>query len=215
MDYKENPMHKALLRSLAAVAGAITLTVGMATSAFAGPPFTVTVAGSTAGSYAVAGDSTSAVSIHAGVDYTCSSVHFDGTVPAGATSATIADLTGSTWSSCITFLGLDLSVQQIGTWEVDATSGPDDSGVTAVQVTGIDAIVTDTSTDGGICSYEVKGSAPGNFTNGTQIVQVNATSLTVSNVSGCFGLVSGPMSFSGTFHVTNPATDNEWPVTIS
>jgi hypothetical protein len=208
-------MHTALLRSLAASGGAIALTICMATSAFAGPPFTVTVAGNTSGSYAVAGDSTSAIAFHAGVDFSCSSIHFDGTVTAGSTATKIADLTGSTWNGCYTFLNMELSVQQIGTWEADATSGPDANGVTTEQVTNIDALVTDTSTDGGICSYEVTGSAPGTVTNGTQILQVNATNLTVSHVSGCFGLISGPMSFSGNFHATNPATGNEWPVTIS
>jgi hypothetical protein len=205
-------MRTALLRGLAAGAGAIALTVGVATSAVAGPPFTVTVGGNTAGSYAIAGDSTTAIAFHAGVDMSCGSIHFDGSVTAGSTSSKIADLSGSTWVNC---LNMDLSVQQIGTWEVDATSGPNASGVTQAQVTNIDAIVTDTSSGGGVCSFDVTGSAPGNFHNDTQDLTLNANNLTVSNVSGCFGLISGPMSFSGNFHVTNPATGNEWPVTIS
>jgi hypothetical protein len=208
-------MHKALLHSLAVVVGAITLTVGVATSAFAGPPFTVTVGGNTSGSYPVAGDSTSAIAFHAGVDFSCSSIHFDDTVAAGATSSKVADLTGSTWNNCKGPLNMDMTVQQVGTWEVDATSGPDANGVTQAQVTNILALVTDTSTGGGICSFRVTGSAPGNFDNDTQDLTLNVTNLPVSNVSGCFGLVSGPMSFSGTFHVTNPATGSEWPVTIS
>jgi hypothetical protein len=206
---------KNLLRSLAVTGAAAAVTVGMATSAFAGPPFTVTVGGNTSGTYAIAGDSTAAIAFHAGVDMSCSSVHVDGSVTAGSTSSKIADLTGSTWNNCKGPLNIDMTVQQVGTWEVDATSGPDASGVTQGQVTGIDAIVTDTSTGGGICSFEVTGQAPGNSTNGTQILQVNATSLTVSHVSGCFGLVTSPASFSGNFHVTNPATGNEWPVIIS
>lgn len=207
-------MRQALLRSLTA-GGALALALGMATAAVAGPTFTVTVGGSTFGSYSLAGDSTNGVTLSAAVTYHCSGAHFDGIVYAGSTSGKIADLTASDWYGCVGPLGFALTVQQTSTWEVDATNGPDANGVVQARITNVSAHIEDTSTDGGECAFDILGSTPATFTNGTQTLALNDTDLTVSNVVGCFGLIHDPAGFLGSFRITDPKTYGAYPITIS
>lgn len=202
-------------RSLAIGSGAIALTISMATAAVAGPPFTITVGSSTSGSYPVAGDSTGPVAITSGVTYSCSSVSIDGTIDAGTTSGKIADLTSSTWIGCSMPLGMAMSVQHNGIWEINALSGPDTNGTVQVRITNVSAHMEDTSSAGVTCSYDISGSVPATFDNATQVLAVNGSGLVVSNIHGCFGLITSTMNLSVSFQITDPTTYGAYPITIS
>lgn len=218
-------MRKNLLRGLAVIGAVAAVTISMAASAFAGPPFTVTVAGSTSGSYAFLGTSTAPINFTAGVSMSCSSVVVgsnDATkdhIDAGTHSTspyTIGSFQDSSWGGCTGPLGICMQVTQNGTWNINAISGPDASGVTTGSIANVSAHVQDCS-GGSTCRFDVNGSVQGTFTNGTQVLAVTGpSSLTVSNISGCFGLVTPTASFTGNFHVTDAAaTPAVYPVVIS
>lgn len=199
-------MRKNLLRGLAVTGAAAALSVGLVTSANAA---TVTGGG------AITGTASSISFTASSIGMSCGTVAFSGTSYTGTGLTKIADLSSSTWSNCLGPLSLPMTVTQSGTWAVNATSVS--GGVATGSVTGISVHVQDTSTGGGICKFDVSGSAPATFTNSTQILGVTASGLTVSGVSGCFGLLSGSSTaaFSGSFAVTNPATGAAWPITVS
>jgi hypothetical protein len=220
-------MRKNLLRGLAITGAATGTTLAMAASAFAGPPFTVSIPGVAAGGTApIAFVSTSSVSFTAGIALSCSAMDAAGTAHAGTISTspyTIADITSSVVSGCMGPLGMGLEVSQGHTWHVDATGGPDASGVTRVIIGSISAHVQDSSTHGGICSFDVTGTIGGTFTNSTQILSVTGPStLNVSNASGCFSLIPNgtTASVTGNFDVqvppaTHPTPGAHYPITIS
>jgi hypothetical protein len=94
--------------------------------------------------------------------------------------------------------------------KVDSTTNS--SGQTDGMITGVNVHVSMTA-----CAFDVKGSAPGFYTNGTHkltvtknlpITPLNTAKLTVSNVSGCSGFVNNGdhPTFTGTYTVSRHFT---------
>jgi hypothetical protein len=225
-------MRKNLLRGLAVTGAAAAVALTMTSTAVAAPPSSVeingtTVAGSgpaTDGGYPIVGVSTAAINFTAGVAMSCSTVEVYGEAYAGSPAPSpIANLTSSNWGGCVGPLGIGMEVAQSGTWAL--TGSNVSSGVTTGTISNVHAHVQDSSTHGGICSFDVAGTVGGSFTNSSQILAVTGPStLTVSNVSGCFSLVPNgtTASFTGNFDVqkvptgpVRPTPGPHWPIIIS
>ncbi|HVV24948.1 MAG TPA: hypothetical protein VHF06_36290 [Pseudonocardiaceae bacterium] len=137
-----------------------------------------------------------------------------GTDLPGADLATI-DGASTTWTNCTGPLGLGFTVTGAGNWDVNGT-GETTGGVTPGSITGASASVDDP----GVCSFDVNGDVQGDYTNGTSTstlsVVADGSTLTISNVSGCFGIINDGDSatFEGTYQIAaNDSGDN--PVTIT
>jgi len=214
---------KNLVRGLAATGAAGVLAVGVATSAFAGPPFTVSVGGSTvAGTHAADAASTGTTTFSAGTSMTCTSVKLHGDVFSGTGLTSPADVTSSSsseWAGC---KGGPLSTALTATpsfpsaWTFTGTSGPDANGVTQGTLSGIQVHVQDTGTNGTLCHFDVGGTVQGTFNNNTQVLTVLPTggTLTTSGVS-CLFPVNATATFSGSFDITDPSTGAHYPVVVS
>ncbi|MCW2496663.1 hypothetical protein, partial [Jatrophihabitans sp.] len=130
----------------------------------------------------------------------------------GKAGAGIASISGSstTWKTCVGPLGIQLNPKGSGTWKLNAVSYK--SGVTTGTLTAAAATVS--TPDKSSCVFSVTGSVPITYTNSTQILAVKATAanLTVSKVTGCFGLIKNKdkASFAASYKVvtstkaTNP-----------
>ena len=203
-------------RKILALAGAAAL-VAVGGAAYAAGPYTVTAGSTSSGTVAYTG-TTSGASPQIkfstpGVDMTCASGTAAGNLHLGAnaTGANIASIDSTTWTNCIGPLGLDLVVTQVGTWTLNATG---DASVDPVagSITSVNAHVEN---PGGACSFDVTGTMGGTFSEATQTLAVTpaGSTLVVTNVSGCFGLVSenDPATFEMSYLIANPAG----PVAIS
>ncbi|HEY0639592.1 MAG TPA: hypothetical protein VGD67_18235 [Pseudonocardiaceae bacterium] len=111
----------------------------------------------------------------------------------------LATITGSTWSNCSGPSGITFNVAHAGTWAIHGLSHS--GGVTQGTIRNIAARLS-----GPFCSATVSGTVNGNYTNGTGILNVVAagSTLRISNVSGCFGLLRNGdgATFVGSYRVT-------------
>jgi hypothetical protein len=144
-----------------------------------------------------------------GQTLTCASGTAQGTttVGSGLAGAGIGKITGanSTFTGCKGPGGLDLTVKPSKFWSISAQSYNSGSGVTTGHIRNIKAVVVDTGTNGGICSFTVTGAVGVTYTNSTQILSVPGTTpeLKVSNAN-CLGAVnSGDLaSFKADYLIT-------------
>lgn len=194
-------------KSLAA-AGAAALIVASGTAAFAGPPWTVSVGGSSTGSPA------SYTATSGQIDFTvpgqnlgCDSGTAEGTITPGATSSKAGEITDTEFINCLGPLNIPLEVNQTSTWDINIT-GDNSGGVTPGQIGNVSASV---SNPDGLCSFDVVGTVAGSFDENTQQLTVDNTSgpdtLFVENVDQCFGLIleGDPATFEGTYDLANIA----------
>ena len=112
------------------------------------------------------------------------------------------DAPNSTWSGCGGSVGLDIAVAGQGTWNFswDTYNGSD---VTTGRITDVNAHVS--SSDGGTCGFDVTGVVNATFTNSSQNLAISPdATLSISNVSGCFGLINDgdQGSMAATYNVT-------------
>jgi len=146
-----------------------------------------------------------------GTQLTCTSSTATGNAirGSGQPGAGIAKITGTTFSNCTGPLGISFTVLHSGTWLLNAvtpTATGADGTITAIQA----------RLSGSLCSATVSGSVPAKFVNSNtatppsqaqlQVLPTNPGTLTISNVSGCFGLIRNgdKASFRGTYNITNP-----------
>ena len=184
-------MRKIPVLAAAAAALAIIAAPSMAFATSGGPTYT-------------ANASNVAFSVN-GQNMTCSNTTVTGNVYTGVNPA--ADIASSSWGGC-SYSGQSVTVTQGGTWNLVADSGYT-SGTDAAVAGHISNISAHVSTLGGICQFDVTGTAQGTFDESGQVLHVNETAshggLTVSGVSiGCFGLISNKQkaSFSADFAVS-------------
>lgn len=176
----------------AALAAAALITLAPAASANA---YTVAVGGSTTVGTNAYTASTSAIYLNSdyGVPITCSSGTMQGNVQRGAivtppAASTIATITGTTWSGCLTptLFNWQLNFTQVGTWNLRATSAPV-NGVVSGRIDNIQMQVRSVINDR--CEFDVSGSMAGSFNTNTQTLSINFSSnpLQVYDVVGCWG----------------------------
>lgn len=208
-----------LRRPLAVATALAVLALAGNIPAFAASPSAVTIAGSSApGTHAYDADSTMAISFVAGMSFTCSSVSLQGDLNSGSvawappSTGGLGSIQSSAWNGC-TGAGFNLAITQYGTWNLDIT-GDTVNGVTPVLVSNIDATVKDEATGGGLCAFTLTGTTPGTVRESNQTLLLNAYNLTVTPSPSCGGLVHGPLSFNGTFAITQYGVTPPAPLPI-
>lgn len=219
---------RALARSVL-VAGGVTAAAVFGVSQASATTFTYAVAAGSAASgssVAITGTASGTASAPA-ITFTDTTTNqvlncVSGTAPATATVGTglsgtdLATIDGAstTWSTCTGPLGLAFTVTGSGSWDVNATDETV-GGVTPGTISGASATVDDP----GVCTFDVTGTVDATYTNGstsTLAVSADNSTLTVSNVNGCFGIINegDSASFVGTYQVTGDDPANN-PVTIT
>ena len=193
---------------LLAAAGAAALVI-VASPAMAAAPYTVTAGSQTAGTVTFNG-TTTADGIKFYTDFVtmgCASGSATGTVTLGTNSTGngVANIADTGWNDCVGPLGIAMTVDQIGTWDLNV-QGNNVSGVIAGTI-NVNARIA--SVTPGQCEYTATGQAGGSFDENTQQLTVDDTSpdnaLVVSNVVGCFGQVleGDAAYFAATYDITN------------
>ncbi|HTU75017.1 MAG TPA: hypothetical protein VMG38_15995 [Trebonia sp.] len=226
-------MRKRLASAILATAGAVAAAVMLsATSALATAPTTWTA--SPGGSYTSSLASTTATltDTTAGQSITCTAETDAGTINSSASGspAVIGTITSSIFSNCTDSLGdPGWGATSSGTWDLNgvhfqATDGTGttcaDNGVTCGTITNVVSNVSGTIL-GAPCSFTVSGSVgtssvtesasdlPVTYTNSSGDLFVpNTTTLTVSGVNGCDGIINDNdvAEFTGTFAVSPTQT---------
>ncbi|GAB3070717.1 hypothetical protein [Nocardioides zeae] len=205
------------LRTLAAGA-AVAAVVTVSSPAFAaGPPYTVSVGGSSAaGTHAISATSTGTVTFNARntsgtiINMNCSSVTGSGTVTSGTGVNPVATIATTTWTGC-TIPGGAATVTHNGTWNITGTGTNATTGneTIAGYVGGANASVRTTSNPN-ICRFTVTGQANGSFNEATQQLNISQTgyssNLTLSNVVGCLGQLQNgnPANMVANLNVASP-----------
>lgn len=192
---------------LLAAAGASALVI-VASPAMAAAPYDVSAGTETTGTAAIEGTTDDIIFYTDFVNMTCDSGTADGVANLGTNSTGngVANISDTTWSSCLGPLDIPMTVDQIGTWNVNAV-GDTVSGVTAGTISSITARVE--SVTPGQCEFTVTGTAGGSFNNTTQQLivddQSSANDLVISDVTGCFGQVleGDPAYFGAAYDITN------------
>ncbi|MFI0722910.1 hypothetical protein [Streptomyces sp. NPDC021224] len=188
----------------AATGAAIIAAIGLAAGpASAVTPTQVTISGSgTNGAFTATASKPTLKDNKTGVTLNCSSAAAAGTATNGTHAGTqAATLTSLTWTSC-NISGIGFGVTANATpWSLNATDVTNASGVTAGNITGVNATLS------GACNATVTGTVTGTYTNSTHTLAINAGTLTVSGVSGlCLGLINNGDSVTYTAnYVTTPA----------
>lgn len=205
------------LRTLAAAAAATAVVIVSSPALAAGPPYTVSVGGSSAaGTHAVTAASTGTVQFNirnnAGtvINSNCSAVSGAGTVTSGTGVNPVASISTTTWVGC-SIPGGAKTITRNGTWTVTGTgaSATTANETIAGYVGGINASVH-TTANPNICRYTVTGQARASFNEATQQLVIGETgytgNLTISNVVGCLGLIQNgnAANFATTLNVTSP-----------
>ena len=212
---------------LLAAAGAAALVI-VASPAMAHAPYTVTAGSQTTGTVAFDG-TTTADGIKFYTDFVtmgCESGSATGNVNLGTVDGDgdgtpdgngVANITDTGWNNCIGPLGIAMTVDQIGTWDLNV-QGNNVGGVIAGTITNVNARVA--SVTPGQCEFTVTGQVGGSFDDEyfdpnidppkkQQLLTVDDTSpdnnLVVSDVTGCFGqVVTGDQAyFAATYDITN------------
>jgi hypothetical protein len=166
---------------------------------------------STASAYTVTGGpnftgtaaTTTLTNNNTGAALTCASSNASGTVNTGTgvgpTLGSISALSFAGGGTCSGPAGISFTVTPNSLPYPIVATGPTAGGVTPGRVTGVNARLS-----GFLCSATVTGSAPGNYNNATRRLTLTAGStLTISNVSGCFGLLNNgdTASFTTAYNV--------------
>jgi hypothetical protein len=160
------------------------------------------------GSYSAGAGTTTLRDTTTGTSLTCTSATAAGVLKNGsyASGNGIGTVAGSTFTSCSGPLGLTFGVKQNAPWSINAVQPDATAGVTDGTITGVDATMSGTG-----CSARVTGGVPGTYTNGTAVLSVNPSApnptgvtLTISSVSGCFGLIRNgdTATFTASYKVT-------------
>lgn len=192
-------------RKSLAIIGAVAL-VSIGTAAYAGPPWTVSVGGSSTGAPAsysattVGTDPDIEFSVPA-ADLTCADGTADGTITPGATASKAGEITATEFNTCLGPFDIPLEVTQTSVWDINIT-GNNVGGVTPGSIGNVNAHVENPD---GLCEFDVTGSVPGSFNENNQQLAVGGGGLTVSNVSGCFGAIGNgnPATFDGTYQLAD------------
>jgi hypothetical protein len=112
----------------------------------------------------------------------------------------LAQITGTTWNTCSGPGGITFTVSHVGTWNLNGSTFVDP--VTTGTITNVVARLS-----GPLCSATVSGGVAATYTNGTGVLQVltSNSTLRISNVIGCFGLINSGdgATFSGRYQA-NP-----------
>src|SRR5882757_10863598 len=171
----------------ASAAGTWTVTVGSATG-------TVPFNGATTGDHTSTNPDILFTDTTSGLGLSCDSGTAGGstTVGTGLSGTNIAQISGpsTTWTNCLGPLGLELDPTGVGAWNLQAVSYDSGTGVTSGQITSINAHVS--SPDATSCVFDVTGTVNATFTNSTHQLAISPDpTLTISNVTGCFGLING------------------------
>lgn len=201
---------------IAASAGAV---IGMS-AAPAMAATTLTVKVSNGGTYTATASKT--VLKDNGVSVTCTT---SGSTPASKASGTVATATHTgtspvkvgtaahlAFNNCSGPLGAVTTNVQALPYSIKVDSKTTSTGKTDGIITGVKVLVNMTG-----CSFTVTGSAPGFYANGTHTLSMTSTlptpalnkaQLTVSNVSGCAGLVANGdhPSYTSTYSVSRHFT---------
>ncbi|WP_447645002.1 hypothetical protein [Nocardioides zeae] len=205
------------LRTLAAGA-AVAAVVTVSSPAFAaGPPYTVSVGGSSAaGSHAITAASTGAVTFNARnssgtvINMNCTSVSGSGTVTSGTGVNPVASIGTTTWTGC-TIPGGAATVTHNGTWNITGTGTNATTGNESIAgyVGAANASVR-TTANPNVCRFDVTGQARGTFNEATQQLSISETGYTgnlkLSNVVNCLGQLQNgnPANMLATLNVTSP-----------
>ncbi len=205
------------LKHLAAGAVSVSL-VALAGPAFAaGPPYTVSVGGSSAaGTHAITANSVGTVKFSAKnsagtiVNMNCTSVAGAGQVTSGTGVNPVATITSTTWSGC-TIPGGAATVSQVGTWNVTGTGGNATAGTETVAGTiGNVTAGIQTTANPNVCKFTATGAPTGSFDEAGQQLRISEVgytgNLTLSNVSGCLGRLQNgnAADFEANLAVTSP-----------
>jgi hypothetical protein len=206
-------MRKPFVRAIVTVAAAVAVTVlgsGVA-SATVITPGTWTV--SPSGTIAATAGTTTLVGPSATL--TCSSSTVNGTAVGTATGspATLASLpagstTGVKFNNCTGPFGFSFTVTQVGTWLLRGVTFDNSSGVTSGTISSVTARLS-----GPGCTATVTGSVNATYTNSSKQLATTSSNLTVTSVSGCFGLlaVNQHPTFNGTYTASTGQTITATP----
>jgi len=179
------------------VVAAVATVVGLAATTALATSATLTVKVTKGGAYTAKSSKT--VLTDKGVSVTCSSSKASGLVPTktytrAKVPVTVGTAAKLSFTGCTGPLGkVTVKVNRLP-YHVTVTSKTNGKGQTDGLITGANTSVSMVG-----CSFKVTGSAPGFYTNGTHKLTLTpklpnrplaSGRLTVSNVSGCAGLVS-------------------------
>lgn len=111
----------------------------------------------------------------------------------------LGSITSVRFNNCRGPLNISFTVTAALPWSINAGSYNSGTGVTTGSVSGISATLS-----GPGCTATATGTVPGTFTNSTDVLALNGGGLTISGVSGCFGLINNGNSatFQGSYTVT-------------
>lgn len=197
-------------RGLAVAAGLAAVGGLCAAQAQAASTYSVSAGSAKAGTtVAITGKTTGASpQIHfsdvtTGQSLTCTSGTAPGTtkVGKGLGGSGIGHITGpkTTWNGCTGPAGLKFTVTGAKTWNINATSYS--GGVSKGTISAVSATVNDP----GVCKFTVTGSVPITYTNSsTTLAVTGGSSLKISAVTGCLGIINGgdKASFKGSYKLT-------------
>jgi hypothetical protein len=142
---------------------------------------------------------------------TCTSSSAGGTVNTGTgVGPTLGSISSLSFASCTGPLNITFTVTANSLPYPLVGTGATVSGVTPGQVTGVNARLS-----GPLCSATVTGTAAGSYSNTTRRLTLSGSpTLTISNVSGCFGLLNNgdTASFAATYNVVGSPTN---PIAIN
>lgn len=207
-------------RVLTSIALSSSMLTGAAAAAHA-DPITVVAGSQTTGSAAFTADTVPpgvvppdlGYEVYFGIpliDTQCVDSQLSGTFTLGpqTTPAKIGEITQSSFNGCTFPLSLPMRFTQHGVWDIVAEGGPAD-GATPVAVRNISMHADDLGSDdpGTMCSFDVSGALSGRFTEASQSMSLSGSTLTISNVIGCFGIVveGDPATLAATYAVATPS----------
>jgi hypothetical protein len=179
------------------VAAAAAAAIGLGTTTALAMTSTLTVKVTKGGSYTASSSNT--VLTDNGVSVTCTGSAASGSVPTktytnATTPVTVGTSAKLSYSGCTGPLGaVTVKVNKLP-YKVQTDSKTNSKGQTDGMISGANTSVSMTG-----CSFNVTGSAPGYYTNGSHTLTLtpklpnkalNKAQLTISGVSGCSGLVN-------------------------
>jgi len=204
------------LKTLAVGAATVGL-IALAGPAFAaGPPYTVSVGGSSAaGSHSFTAASTGTVVFNAKnnagtvINMNCTAVSASGTITSGTGVNPVANIASTTWTGC-KIPGGNATVTQSGAWNLTGTGSASSALETIAGYVGsVNAGVALTASPA-TCSFTATGQANGSFNESTQQIVISETgytgNLTLSGVGPCLGQLQNgnKANFGATLNVTSP-----------
>lgn len=180
------------------IATAAAALLALTTTAWAQPPYQVTVGSASSGIFEMEGEAelvTLAANGPGGIIiWGCDGLAWDGSVAAGASpDRAIGSITDTDWISCIAWGGIWLEFEQIGDWSFnlngDATSNQIDGDIDDIEVH-----VTDAATGGLVCRFNIEGRVEGYLDQNTQQFVIDETgftgNLSITSATGCLGQVA-------------------------